>query len=88
MIPTLRDLQGLRIAAARHAVHQSVLARDPSRPPACQVLPQRLRPAHAGERVSPAFLDQGIDPLQDLGVRLLPAEILGPAFRIENDLQG
>jgi hypothetical protein len=88
MIPARQHLKGLSVVRSTNPVHQSVLARDPSRASDGEVLPQRLRPASAGERVSPAFLDQNIDPLQDLAVGLLPAEILGSAFGIENDLQG
>lgn len=83
MIPARQHLKRLRVSRSTNPVHQPVLARDPSRPPSREVLPQRLRPAGAGERVSPAFLDQDIDPLQNLGVRLLPAEILGPTLQIK-----
>jgi hypothetical protein len=83
MIPARQHLKGLSVVRSTNPVHQSVLARDPSRASDGEVLPQRLRPASAGERVLPAFLDQDIDPLQNLGVCLLPAEIFGPTLQIE-----
>lgn len=88
MIPARQYLKRLRVTRSTDPVYKAVLARDPARPPSRQIPSQRLGLARAGERVSPAFLDQNVDPLQDLGVRLLPAEIFGPAFGIENDLQG
>jgi hypothetical protein len=42
LIPALRDLQRLRIAAGRHAVHQPVLMIDPARPPARQIAAERF----------------------------------------------
>lgn len=60
MIPALRDLQGLRIAAARHTVHQPVLMVDPARPPARQVAAERFGFAGAFERMAAAFLDQRV----------------------------
>jgi hypothetical protein len=83
MISARQHLKRLRVTRPTNSVHQSVLPRDSSRPPAREVLPQRLWPARAGERVSPAFRDKDIDPLQNLGVRLLPAEILGPTLQIK-----
>jgi hypothetical protein len=83
MLPARQDLKRSHLTLSTNPVHQSVLALDPARPPACKVLPQRLRPPRAGERVSSAFLDQDINPLQNLGVRLLPAEIFGPTLQIE-----
>lgn len=60
MIPALRDLQRLRIAASRHAVHESVLVADPARPPARQIAAERFGLARTFEGIASAFLDQRV----------------------------
>ena len=62
MIPALSDLQGLRIAAARPAVHQPVFMVDPARPPARQFAAERFGLAGAVERSTSTFLDQRVRP--------------------------
>ena len=64
MIPTLRNLQRLRVATAAHPVHQPMFAIDPAGPPAGQVPAERLGLPGAAKRVTLAFLDQHIDASQ------------------------
>ena len=88
MIPALRDLQGLRIAAARHAVYQSVLMVDPARPPARQIAAERFGFAGALERMAAAFFDQRVQLVHDLGVMILPVTIVLPSRRPEGYIHG
>src|SRR4051812_28383676 len=88
MIAARQQLERLRLAAAARPIDEPMLSRDPPRPPAGQLLPQRLGLAGAGEGMAPAFLDQRVDPLQHLRILALPSEILGPGFRVEGNLQG
>jgi hypothetical protein len=88
MIPALRDLKRLRIALARHPIYQPMLAVDPAGPPAGQIAAERFRLAGAAERIAHAFLDQRIDAFEALPVVALPAEIVIPRPRREDQLHG
>jgi len=81
MIPALRDLQRLRIAASRHAVHESVLVADPARPPARQIAAERFGFAGALERMPAAFLDQRVQLVEQLGIARPEVAIFGPGAR-------
>ena len=88
MIPALRNLQRLRIAGSRHAVHQPVLMVYPARPPARQIAAERFGFAVDLERIAPAFLDQRVHLVDDLGVVLLPVTIVLPSRRPEGYVHG
>ena len=88
MIPTLRNLQRLSIAAARHAVHQPVFMVDPARPPARQVAAEGFGFAGALERIASTFLDQRVQLVHDLGVVILPVTIVLPSRRPEGYVHG
>jgi hypothetical protein len=60
MIPALRDLQRLCIAAPRHAVHKPLLPSNPARPPARRIATEGVGFASALERIASAFLDQHV----------------------------
>jgi hypothetical protein len=53
MVPALRDFEHLLPIARRNAVDEAVLLVDAARPPARQLVPQRLRLTKAGERLAP-----------------------------------
>lgn len=88
MIPALRHLQRLRLPTARHAIHQPVLLIDPPRPPARQIAAERLGLAGALERMAAAFLDQGVQLVDDLRVMLLPMAVIVPRRRPERHVHG
>jgi len=81
MIPALRYLQRLRIAASRHAVYESVLMVDPARPPARQIAAERFGFAGAVERMAAAFLDQRVQLVEQLGIARPEVDIFGPGAR-------
>lgn len=78
MPPASRHLHLLRLARARHAIHQPVLVRDPARPPPGAVALQRLRLAEPLERGAANVLDQGVDLHRELGVLSLPMQVVRP----------
>ena len=88
MIPALRDLQRLRIAASRHAVHESVLMADPARPPARQIATERFGFAGALERMASAFLNQRVQLVDQFRVMILPVTIVLPSRRPEGYVHG
>ncbi len=64
MPPALRNLQLLCVPRPAHPVHQPVLQRYPSRPPAFEIAAQGLRLARPREGRARAFLDQVIQECQ------------------------
>jgi hypothetical protein len=88
MMPALRHLQRLLLAAPRHPVHHAMLLVDPARPPAWQIAAQRLGLARSLERVPAAFLDQAVRSVAQPGVMLLPMAIILPRRRPERHFHG
>src|SRR5690606_38188105 len=84
----LRDLKRLVFSLARDAIDQPVFLRDPARPPALQVAPQRLGLAGALERGAAAFLDQRIEPVEYLAVGVQPVPVIVPGVVGEDELHG
>ena len=67
-------------------IDQTVLAIDTTRPPTCQVSPQRLGLADTGKRRSLDGPHQTFDPLQPSGVGLDPECAIGHGPRGPSDL--
>jgi hypothetical protein len=65
--PALRDLQLLGRALARDAIDQTILDRDPPRPPSLEIAAQRFGLAGPAERLAQAFLDQAVQPVERVG---------------------
>jgi len=88
MIPALRNLQRLRIAPSRHAVHDSVLMADPARPPTRQIAAERLGFARTFEGIVATFLDQRVQFVDEFPVMILPVAIVLPSRRPEGYVHG
>lgn len=61
---------------------------DPPRPPACQGALERLRLSGSFERRSLAFLDEIVEPGENLVIGLLPVKIILPGIVSKDQLQG
>src|SRR3982751_981925 len=62
-----------------------MLLSDPARPRAGEHVLERLRLADTAGRIPQRVVDQAVDPLQDLLVRLQPMGVVVPAVRGENE---
>jgi hypothetical protein len=62
MVAALSDFQGLIHAAPSHPIYQAMLAVDPARPPAAQVIFERFGLTNPAELLSLALSDQGVHP--------------------------
>ena len=81
MIPTLRDFERIVF----DAIDEPVFIINPARPPACPILLQWFWFPQSGERISRTVFDQCIEFGQDLGIGLLPVEIVVPGGRGEDN---
>jgi hypothetical protein len=86
VVAALRDLEPLLVSLAGDPIDQTMLAIDPSRPPALPVLAKRLRLAESFEWGAHAILDQRIYAPGDFRVIRLPVQIFFPAAGREADL--
>src|SRR5262249_34038579 len=64
----------------------AVLLIDAARPVAGERVFQGLGLAEAGERLALDVADEGVDPLEDLAIGLLPVEVVLPRALGENEL--
>src|SRR5690348_10339303 len=81
MIATLDDLDLLRLVFSAHPVNEAVLMGDAPRPVALKRVFERLRLTETFGRIAPDVSDQFIDRVQDIGIRVLPAEVFLPGVR-------
>lgn len=82
MKPALRDQQ----PTFAWPIDKAMLLRDPPRPPARQRTAQRLRLAGAIKRRARAFLDESVEPGEQLGIGRLPVQVILPCLFVENEL--
>ena len=78
MEAALGDFEALILALSLHPVDQPIILGNPARPPALEAALQGLRLSNPLERCPPAFPDDVVQPLEGLGVRAVPVEIIVP----------
>ena len=66
-------------ALAIHSIDESVLLGDSSRPPAFEIVFERLRFAYSGKGIPQRITDDFIDPMKNFAIAFLPVEIVFPA---------
>jgi hypothetical protein len=72
VIPALRNIDALVIALANATINQTVLDGNPPGPPTRQLPLQRLGLAQARKRSSQRVIEDDIDPIDHVGVIVLP----------------
>jgi hypothetical protein len=87
MKPALRHLQLLCTPRTTHPVHQPIFQRHAPGPPAFEITAQWFRLSGSSEGRALAFLDQVVQPQQNLRIVGLPMQIVFPCAGGEDEAQ-
>ncbi len=88
MITTLRDFELLGDACAADPVDETIFQSDPTGPPSLEFAAKGFWLARALERRSHAFFGEAVQSHQNIGVGLLPVEIVVPRLVGEDQPHG